>query len=304
MVRPAAPLSGFMCALVTPIDEAGNVDAGGLERVVARVLAGGVDGVCPVGSTGEGPRLTRAHRLKVAELVRALVPTSVPVIPAPAAMNASDAVDEISGFADAGADACLLAPPAYYPMSEPETVRYYEAVADRSSLPILLYNIPAMTKVRITPKVAAELAGHPHIAGIKDSSRDLEGLQAVAGATRGEAFALLTGSDTLLIASLAVGADGAIAASANLVPEVGAALFHAVREGRQEDAEALQRRLFEIILACRSGGLGVGWKAALELAGVCSGRPVPPATPLEREALDTLADRLEALGVLGGSRGA
>lgn len=297
MVTPAA-LKGFMCALVTPVDGQGDVDAGGLERVVARVLAGRANGVCPVGSTGEGPRLTRAQRLTVVELVRKQVPGPVPVIPAPAAMTVSDALEEITAFADVGADACLLAPPAYFPMGDDEVVRYYEYVAGRSPLPILLYNIPALTKVRIGPGAAAELAAHPGVAGIKDSSRDLEGFQAFAYATQGEEFALLTGSDTLLMASLLVGGHGAIAASANLVPELGVGVYEASCEGHWEGAAAYQRRLFDVIQACRVGGLGIGWKAALELAGVCSGTPVPPATPLPADVRAKLAGRLEELGVL------
>jgi len=302
MVTTASALRGFMAALVTPVDRHGEVDAAGLQRVVARVLAGGASGACPVGSTGEGPRLTPEQRLAAVEAVRDVVPPSVPVIPAPAAMTARDAVREIAAFAGAGADACLLAPPAYFPMADEEIVRYYRTVATDSALPLLLYNIPAVTKVRIGPPVAAALASHPSIIGLKDSSRDLEGLQALVYATAGEDFTVLTGSDTILLASLVVGAQGAIAASANLVPELGVAVYEAVREERWSDAAAHQRKLFDVIQACRVGGLGVGWKAALELAGVCSGAPVPPAAPLAADARAALARRLAALGVLGAAR--
>lgn len=301
MVRDPGAFGGFMCALATPVEASGGVDLQGLDRLLDRVVSGGASGVCPVGSTGEGPRLTREQRLEVVVHVRRRVPQGLPVIPAPAALNARDAAEEIRRFADAGADGCLLAPPAYFPMSEAEVVRYYLEVAAAVETPILLYNIPAVTKVRIPPAAAGELSRHPRIAGLKDSSRDLEYFQAVVYACAGSDFDVLTGSDTLLMASLLVGGSGAIAASANLVPELGSALYRAVRDGDWPRAGELQRQLFDVIQACRVGGLGLGWKAALELAGVCSAAPVPPAEPVGAEARAELKRTLGRLGVLEAS---
>lgn len=291
-------MMGIMCALVTPTDEHGQLDLEGLERLLERVVGGGVRAVCPVGSTGEGARLSREQRRQVVQQVRLRVPSEVGVIPAPAAQNAADALAELADFASLGADAALLRPPVYYPMADEEVLRYYEAVADGTELPLLLYNIPVLTKVRIAPTVAGQLAQHPRIVGLKDSSRDLEYFQAVLYATTGRDFHLFTGSDTLLLASLLLGGSGAIAASANLVPELGRALYDAATREDWVKARALQRRLYEVISACRTGGFSVGWKAALELAGVCAGHPVPPALPLNREARTELSQQLRALQVL------
>ncbi len=290
--------TGIMCALVTPTDESGQLDSEGLERLLERVVEGGVRAVCPTGSTGEGARLSREQRRQVVQQVRLRVPSEIGVIPAPDAQNAADALAELADFADLGADAALLRPPVYYPMTDEEVLRYYEAVAERTDIPLLLYNIPVLTKVKIAPAVARKLAQHPKIIGLKDSSHDLEYFQAVLYAIANSDFHLLTGSDTLLLASLLLGGSGAIAASANLVPELGCALFDAATQEDWAKARALQKRLYEVISACRTGGFGVGWKAALELAGVCTGYPVPPALPLGREARAELAQRLRALDVL------
>src|SRR5699024_7424986 len=109
--------------------------------------------------------------------------------------------------------------------------------------------------------------------GIKDSSRDMEYLQAVVYATAGADFAVLTGSDTMLLASLQLGAVGTIAASANLVPEIGRAVYDAVRRGDLAAAATAQERLFTIVQACRVGLPPAGWKAALAWAGVCAPDP-------------------------------
>jgi len=290
-------VSGMLVALVTPLDAAGELDAAGMERILDRALAAGVSGVCPVGSTGEGPRLGRARRLAVVEAVVRRVPAGVPVIPAPAVQTLDEGAAELEELAELGAAAALVAPPAYYPLSDADVLGFYERLADRSPLPLLIYNMPALTKITVAPAVVAALAAHPRIVGIKDSSRDLEYLTEVRYATA-DAFAVLTGSDSMLLASMTLGADGAIAASANLAPELGCALFRHAAAGELEQARAAQRRVFELVSACRAGVFPAGWKAALELAGVCEGHLAAPATGLGDEPRARLRARLAELGVL------
>ena len=291
-------VTGVLVALATPLDEQGSLDRDGLERLLERVLAGGVAGVCPTGSTGEGPRLARADRLAVADAVRARVPAGTPVIAAPSALTAADAVEEIEALAAVGVDGVLLTAPSYYPLADDGVRRYYETVAERSPLPLFIYNIPAFTGIVVAPAVVGALAAHPRIAGIKDSSRDFEYFTAVCHATDGtDGFARLTGSDTMLLASAVVGGHGAIAASANLVPELGVAVHRAAGAGEWDEARAAQRRLFEVVQACRTGEPPAGWKAALELAGVCSGRLAAPAAGLDEAGRAALRERLATLGL-------
>lgn len=202
-------------------------------------------------------------------------------------------------MAERGAAAALVAPPAYYPLADAEVLGLYERLAEHAPLPLLLYNMPALTKISLSPAVVGRLAQHPKVVGIKDSSRDLEYLSAVLHATAPvDGFRVLTGSDSLLLASMVIGADGAIAASANLAPDLGCALFRHAGEGDWARARDLQRRLFELVTACRVGPFPSGWKAALELAGVCEGHPVPPGEPLGGEPRARLRERLAELGVL------
>lgn len=297
MVTPTLP-SGVMVALVTPLDADGHLDEASLERVVERVVAGGVRGVCPTGSTGEGARLTAAQRLAVTRRVRALAPAGVPVLPGVPLTTLEEGVAELGEFEAAGADAALVAPPSYYPLSDEGARRLFTGLADRSPLPVVLYNIPMFTKVTIGVRVAADLAAHPRVVGIKDSSRDMEYQSELIAATRAAAdFSVYTGSDTLLLASALLGARGAIAASANLVPGLGVALFEAVADGDLDRARQLQDRLFAVVKACRRGDFPAGWKAALEVVGVCSGRLADPAAGLPPAERDALAARLASLGV-------
>jgi 4-hydroxy-tetrahydrodipicolinate synthase len=146
--------------------------------------------------------------------------------------------------------------------------------------------------------VVAALAGHPRVVGIKDSSRDLEYTQAVLYASAGADFAVLTGSDTLLLATVVLGGAGAVVGSANLVADLGMAVYDATLRGDLATARPLQQRLFEVVSAARAAGFPTGWKAALELAGICSALPAPPASPVSADTMAALRDRLVELGVL------
>jgi 4-hydroxy-tetrahydrodipicolinate synthase len=294
--------AGVMVALVTPVDEDGSVDSAAVERLVGRVVAGGVGGISPVGSTGEGPKLTSAERVSLTARVRTLVPADLPVVPGVPAVNLADALSELDALAGVGANAALVSPPSYYPLPDEAVFRLYEALADRSPLPLLLYNIPAFTKVRIAPQVAAALAAHPNVVGMKDSSRDMEYqqqiIQACTGAEGG--FSVLTGTDTLLVASLVIGASGAIVASANLAPELSVGIYQAFTSSDTETARRLQEQLGRVVAACRRAAFPAGWKAALELAGVCSAHPVPPGAVLSGSQRAELAAGLAAALPAGG----
>ncbi|HZB31181.1 MAG TPA: dihydrodipicolinate synthase family protein [Streptosporangiaceae bacterium] len=307
---------GAAVALATPLDERGELDHAGLERLVRRVLSGGVSMVCPTGSTGEGARLGPRRRAEVAAAVRGLVPAEVPVVAGLPATDTESVLTELAGLAATGVTAALVSPPSYFPMPGDEVLRFYEELAAATPLPIVLYNIPQFTKVTIPPPVVGDLAAHPAIAGIKDSGRDMEYLLAVLEATSGGTgspgstgspvsptnpaadFTVLTGTDTLLMAGLLSGADGTIAASANLVPELGAEICRSVASGDLDRALRAQRRLTDVVLACRRGTPPAGWKSALEIAGICDRRLAGRAAPLSGQDHAALADHLARLGVV------
>ncbi|HWB87556.1 MAG TPA: dihydrodipicolinate synthase family protein [Bryobacteraceae bacterium] len=289
-------LSGVLSALVTPLNGEGEIDEAAIARLVQHIRAGGVKGVCPVGSTGEGPHLSAAQRLQVVKAVRREAGSDLPVIPGVAATAFEDARRQVDDYAKAGADAVLVTPPFYYLLPQSAVRDFFLSLADASPLPVLLYNIPHLTKVAIAPETVAELARHAKIAGMKDSSRDFEYFQNIAAFGLPE-FSLLTGSDTMLLASLLAGGHGTIAASTNLAPWLSVSLMDAVRAGDLETARRLQFRLLHIVQLCRRGSFPAGWKAALELAGLCSARTVPPTPPLSRELTQQLFGDLKQSGL-------
>lgn len=296
---------GVFAALATPLDANAKLDQKGLEALVAHITKAPVSGICPVGSTGEGPLLDRETRMEVTRRTVEQVDGSLSVIPATVSITERDVIADIEGYASLGANQVLVPPPYYYPLSQGSISDFFHRLAAASPLPLVLYNIPQMTKIQIPPSLVAELAMDENIVGIKDSSRDFEYFSSVTSAISSkdtDNFSVLTGSDTMLAASMLVGGDGTIAASVNLVPELVCDLYRAWIENDYQLAMKLQEQLLKVVQACRPPIFPVGWKAALSLAGLCEkfmAQPVRSATDTELEAL---APSLSSLGIsVGGN---
>lgn len=290
-------LAGVMAALATPLDEVEGLDDHGLEKLVAHIVSYPVSGICPAGSTGEGPLLDRATRFKLTSAVSRLIPSGVWNIPAAMSNVLNDVIEDIRAYEDAGAHAVLVTPPFYYQHDAAAIRRWYEAVVSSSALPIVLYNIPSFTKLSIPADVVAHLATDPRVIGMKDSSRDMEYFENILRVTSQASFSLLTGSDTLLLASGVVGGSGTIAASVNLVPQVVTSLWDAIVDGSLETAKELQVGLLQIVQVCRQAGFPSGWKAALSLQGRCSSKVAFPNLSVSKSDLGDLGEKLREAGV-------
>jgi 4-hydroxy-tetrahydrodipicolinate synthase len=258
--------------------------------------------VSPLGSTGEGYSLGLGARLAVVDTVARAVPAGMPVIPGVFAHNHEQAVAEIAAYEDHGGTAVLAAPPGYYQLGAGEQEAYFSRVADAAALPLVLYNIPVFTKVRIAPTAAVALASHPRVAGLKDSGKDLgyaaQLLDAVAAADAAGDFSVLTGTDSMLVSYMLAGARGTICGSANVVPELVLAVYDAVRAGKLDEALSNEAKLRAVNKACGVGALPAAFKAAVASTGIGEAWLVPPRLPLTEAETATLIDRLTALDAL------
>lgn len=292
-------LSGVLPALVTPLTEAGTVDEPAVSRLIDHVLAGGVSGLLPLGSTGEGASLDEKARRTMLEATVAAAKGRVPVICGVARTHLAEAVAEIDAAAALGADAALVAPPYYYLVDQATVLAFYRGLAERSSMPILLYHIPQYTKVMSEPETVATLAREGTIKGIKDSSRDYEYFERVCGATRDlPRFRIFTGSDTMLVASVVMGGAGTICGGANVAPGWVVRIYDEIKRGDLPAAREHQDELIELIMRLRGGVFPAAIKAALEVMGICSAWPAKPVAPLDSRSKEALADRLAAWGLL------
>jgi len=292
-------LAGVLVALVSPLDEDGTVDEASVERLVEHVMAGGVHGLLPLGSTGETASLDEGSRRAILRATVKAAKGRVPVICGVAQSHLAAAREEVEAAAALGADAVLVAPPFYYPTDQPTVLDFYRLLAQGSRLPILLYNIPQFTTVVAEPATVALLAREGAIRGIKDSSRDFEYFEAVCAATRDmPAFRIFTGSDTMLLASLVAGGAGTICGAGNVAPGWVVRIYEAYTRGDLAMARRHQDDLFELVLAVRVGVFPSAIKSALHLQGVCGPWPAPPGHPLDGRLEARLHEQLAGWGLL------
>lgn len=297
------PPAGVSCALITPVTADGALDLGALDRLVERAVAGGVHGLSPTGSTGEGSRLTVSQRQQVVARVCAAA-QGLPVIAGVPPQAVDDLLRELDVAASAGARAGLVAPPGFYAASDAEVLDFYRRLAERTPLPLVLYHIPALAGAGVSPQVAAELATHPAVVGLKDSSRDLKYLRALVhsvsdAAVSGTGFTVVTGTDALLVESLETGAVGAIAASPNVVPDLAVRIWERWVDGDRYGAQLIQRDLGRVVEACRAGGFPAGWKYAAAGTGACEPFAVPPGGSVPPRAKAAIDGVLAAVGTGG-----
>ncbi len=292
-------LRGVLPALITPLNRDGTVDEPAVKRLVEHVLVGGVHGLLPLGSTGETASLDEPARRRMLSAVVDAAAGRVPVICGVAQSHLKAASAEIDAATEAGASAVLVAPPFYYPIDQPTVIAFYRELAAEHGLPMLLYNIPIFTKVVAEPATVARLAHEGTIVGIKDSSRDFEYFENVCAATRDiPEVRIFTGSDSMLLASLAMGGAGTICGAANVAPAWVVRIYDEFLRGDMEPARTHQDELLALVIALRAGVFPTAIKAAVHLQGVAADTPAAPMAPLKGPALERLREQLGAWGLL------
>ena len=292
-------LAGVLVALASPMRRDGSVDEPAVARLVEHVIGGGVHGVLALGSTGETASLDEPARRAVLRAVVQAVAGRVPVLCGVAQPQLSSTIAELVAATELGADAALVAPPFYYPTDQPGVMDFYRRAAERAPLPILLYHIPQFTKVQTEPATVATLAREGAIHGIKDSGRDFEFFEGVCIATRDlPAFRVFTGSDTMLVASLAVGGAGTICGAANVAPGWVVRVYQDYVGGDLAAARESQDRLYRLSVQLREGVFPLAIKAALSAQGICEPWSAPPARELAEAAQRSLGKKLDDLGLL------
>jgi 4-hydroxy-tetrahydrodipicolinate synthase len=285
------PYTGVFPALTTPFHDDQSIDFETLQRNVRRLVEAGVDGVVPVGTTGESATMTHDEHIEVVEAVVEEVGEEVPVIAGSGSNNTHEALDLSRRSAEAGADGLLLISP-YYNKPEPAGMEaHFRAIADAVDLPQIIYNVPGRTGRNIAVETAVSLASHENVVGYKAASGDLNRAGEVIERTAGENFTVLSGDDALTLPMQAMGATGTISVAANVEPERTGAMVHAALEGDYERARELHHELGPLFRALFIETNPIPVKEAQALRGHM---PATMRSPLSRMAPENLA-QLEAV---------
>lgn len=299
MSKPTVSLHGVFPPIPTPFDAEGNVTLSALTENLARWNRHDLAGYVVLGSNGEAVYLTDEEKALVLETARQAIPPDKVLVAGTGCESTAQTIALTRRAAQAGADAALVLTPHYYgsKMTPDSLVRHFQAVADASPIPVVLYNVPKFTHLDMDAAAIARAAGHPNIVGVKDSGGNVAKLADVVRRT-GPDFQVLAGSAGFFFAGLTLGAVGGVLALANVAPEQCIDIYRLFKAGHWDAAAELQRRMVPVNAAVTAGYGIAGLKAALDMLGYHGGPVRAPLLDLSTGEREALRDTLVTGGLL------
>lgn len=273
-------LQGIIPAMITPLTWEQDINEKALRQLTNRFIRSGVHALFALGTNGEFFSLNADQRLKVASIVIEEAAGRLPVMIGTGAPSTRETAYLSRKSEELGADYLSIITPYFNHLKQSEVIDHYKHIADTVSIPIILYNIPARTGINLDPATVKELAMISNITGVKDSSGDFDNILAYIEQTRDIDFSVYAGTDSLILKTLIAGGEGAIAATANALPELVVSIHRFWQDGNLDAARVAQKKLEAIRNFSAKFSLPAAYKAAVELLGIPAGPPVLPVQPL------------------------
>ncbi|GHU87982.1 4-hydroxy-tetrahydrodipicolinate synthase [Spirochaetia bacterium] len=295
-------LQGAFTALITPMHENGDVDYEGFRRLIDFQIEEGIDGLVPLGTTGETPTLDEDEEEKLIKIAVKEVNNRVPLIIGTGSNDTKHMVTYTQRARDLGADAALVVTPYYNKPNDEGLIRHFEAAAG-VGIPVIIYNIASRTGRNISAGLIDRLSRIPGIIGVKEASGDLNQMgDIIAGTAKRQKaenrpFTVLSGDDGLTLPLIAMGGDGIISVISNLVPGKVAALAKAALSGDFVTARQIHYELLPLVKAAFIETNPIPIKAALNLAGLPAGPARLPLGKLDPANLSILQETMKSLGI-------
>jgi 4-hydroxy-tetrahydrodipicolinate synthase len=296
--------TGIIPPIITPLRSRDELDVAGLERLLEHILAGGVHGIFVLGTTGEAPSLSYRLRRELIERTCRQVAGRVPVLVGITDTAFVEAVSMARFAAESGAKALVLAPPYYFPNSQPELLEYVEHLAPEIPLPLFLYNMPTHTKTIFEVETVRRAMGIANIVGLKDSSANMVYFhQLIRLLPERPEWSLLIGPEELLAESVLLGGHGGVSGGANLRPRLYVDLYEAARARDFERASALHAEVMHASTTLyrvgrHSSAIIKGLKCALRELGICDDFMAEPFHRFREEERERVRKVLAELGLL------
>jgi 4-hydroxy-tetrahydrodipicolinate synthase len=291
--------TGVITALVTPL-RGDALDEEALRRLCDEQIAGGVDGLVPVGTTGESPTLTNEEHLRVIQVVVEAAKKRVPVIAGTGSNSTRETIEMSAAAKKVGADGLLLVTPYYNRPGQEHLYRHFKAVIEAVPLPSVLYNVPGRTACDLLPETIARLAELPEVVGVKEATGSaLRASQLLSTLARtGAKVAVLSGDDATAFPLFALGAQGVISVVSNVAPKQMSAMWDAAAAGDWNRARELHYRLLPLGEGLFVEANPIPVKTALAMMGRIAEEIRPPLYPLAPQYRDKLQAQLKELGLL------
>lgn len=287
--------TGAATALVTPLNENG-IDYKKFEELINWQIESGIDALVVCGTTGEGSTLTdKEHKDAISFSVKC-VNGRVPVIAGTGSNDTAYAIELTKFACDAGADAMLVVTPYYNKATQKGLIETFTQIADVSTKPVILYNVPSRTGVNITPETCAILAQHPNICGIKEASGNISQIAEIAALVDGK-MDIYSGNDDQIVPIMSLGGIGVISVLSNLLPKETSEICHSFLNGDVEKSRKMQLKYLDLIntLFCEVNPIPV--KAAMWKMGFCDNYLRLPLTVMEKSNQDKLFKLMEDCGI-------
>jgi len=268
-----ALLRGIITAMVTPLNDQHTLDRPGLERLIEHLIAGGVHGLFPLGTTGEAAALPVELRNQVVEFICRQVDGRLPIVVCVSNTSLVEAIRLAQHARNSGATAIATAPPYYYAITQGEFLRYIEELARATRMPILLYNGPGSSHHVIEPATVMRAAQIEHVTGLKDSGMSMSYFHEVCSRLEGrDDFTLLVGPEELLAECVLLGGHGGMAAGSNIYPRLFVEIYNAATKGELAQVKRLHNEVIRFGRALYHGNNPLcGLKHGLQLLGICKG---------------------------------
>jgi 4-hydroxy-tetrahydrodipicolinate synthase len=284
---------GVFPYLVSPIDAQGRIKTDVLARLCDDLIEAGVNGLTPLGSTGEFAYLNRAQREAVVQATIDAANKRVPVVAGVASTATQDAVEQAQRYQALGADGVLAILEAYFPLKDAQVESYFRAIADAVDIPVVLYTNPQFQRSDLSLDAIARLAEYPRIQYIKDASANTGRLLSIMH--RAPGMKVFSASAHIPAAVMLIGGVGWMAGPACIVPRQSVRLYDLCRAGRWPEAMTLQRELWRVNEAFARFNLAACIKAGLQIQGYAVGDPLPPQAALSPEDRKVVEGILAAL---------
>jgi 4-hydroxy-tetrahydrodipicolinate synthase len=285
---------GAYTAMVTPFDKNGNVDFGKLRELIEMQVKNGIDGIVPVGTTGESPTLDYEEHEKVVEICVETARKRIKVIAGTGANSTREALELTKHAKEAGADATLQVTPYYNKPNQAGLIKHFSAVADLG-LPTMLYNIPGRTGREIDVNTVFELSKHPNIVAIKEAGGSVDRVSQIVTRCNIE---VLSGDDSLTLPMMAVGAVGVVSVASNVAPKPVGDMARAALKGNWAEARALHLKYYRLFTDLFIDTNPIPVKAAMAMMGLCEEACRLPLCEMAEPLKKKLAECLRQVGLI------
>ncbi|WP_018933816.1 4-hydroxy-tetrahydrodipicolinate synthase [Gracilibacillus lacisalsi] len=283
-----------LTAMVTPFDQNGDIDYGKTERLINYLLQNGTDALVVAGTTGETPTLSKEEKLSLIKFTVKTVNGRVPVIAGTGSNNTRESIEMTKKAETIGVDGVMLVAPYYNKPSQEGLYQHFKVIAESTTLPVMLYNIPGRTSVNVNPETIIELSKIDNIVSVKEASGNLDVMTKIIRETD-QNFSLYSGDDNLTLPAVAIGANGIVSVSSHIIGNEMNEMVAACQNGDFWRAQELHQYLLPIMQTMFMAPSPTPVKAALGMNGIDVGNVRLPLLPLNEEEMQILRHHLHFL---------